>query len=70
MSKTYKITYTETLIHDFYVDAENETEAEEKLEQGLADGEFDFSHGYLGSTDYKIEECQEFCHFGYVLSNN
>lgn len=54
--KTYKITYTETLIHEFYVDAENETEAQKKFEQGLMDGEFDFTYGYVDETDYKIEE--------------
>ena len=54
--KTYKITYTETLIHEFFVDAENETEAQEKFEQGLMYGEFDFTDGYLDTSDYKIEE--------------
>lgn len=54
--KTYKITYTETLIHEFYVDAENETEAQEKFAQGLMDGYFDLTHGYVDESDYKIEE--------------
>ena len=54
--KTYKITYTETLTYDFYVDAENEIEAQEKFEQGLICGEFDFTDGYLDTSDYKIEE--------------
>lgn len=56
MSKTYKITYTENLVYDFYVDAENEAEAEEKFKQGLMDGEFDLSDGYIDSTDYEIQE--------------
>ena len=53
MSKTYKVTYTENLVYDFYVDAENEAEAEEKFKQGLMDGEFDLSDGYIDSTDYE-----------------
>ena len=56
--RTYKITYTETLIHEFYVDAENETEAQEKFEQGIIDGDFDFTYGYVDKTDYQIEEEQ------------
>ena len=47
MSKTYKVTYTETIIYDFYVDASNEAEAEEKFKQGLIDGEFDLSDGCI-----------------------
>lgn len=54
--KTYKIIYKETLTHWFYVDAENEDEAKEKFEQGSMDGEFDFSHGDVDSSDFKIEE--------------
>ena len=54
--KTYKITYTETLIHEFYVDAESTADAQKKFEQGLMDGEFDFTHGYVDDSDYKIEE--------------
>jgi hypothetical protein len=54
--KTYKIIYTETLVHWFYVDAKNEVEAKEKFEQGLMDGEFDFTHGDVDSSDFKIEE--------------
>lgn len=54
--KTYKIIYTETLVHWFYVEAENETEAKERFEQGLMDGEFDFTHGDVDSSDFKIEE--------------
>ena len=56
MSKTYKVTYTENLVYDFYVDAENEAEAEEKFKQGLIDGEFDLSDGYIDSSDYEIQE--------------
>lgn len=54
--KTYKIVYKETLVHWFYVDAENEHDAEEKFNQGLMDGEFDFSDGSVDEADYNIEE--------------
>lgn len=56
MSKTYKVTYTENLVYDFYVDAENEAEAEEKFKQGLEEGAFDFSDGHIASSDYEIRE--------------
>ena len=54
--KTYKIVYKETLVHWFYVDAEDECEAEEKFKQGLMDGEFDLSDGSVDEADYNIEE--------------
>lgn len=57
-TKLYKITYTETLVHWFYVDAVNEQQAQEIFEQKLANGEFDFSHGDVDDTDFKIEECE------------
>ena len=54
--KTYKIIYKETLVHWFYVDAEDEDEAEEKFQQGLMDSEFDFSDGSVAEADYDIVE--------------
>jgi hypothetical protein len=54
MKKTYKIVYTETLVHWFYVEAENEAEAKEKFEQGMMDGEFDFCHGDVVDADFGI----------------
>ena len=56
--KTYKITYTETLVHWFYVDAENADDAKTRFEKGVMDGEFDFTHGDIDTTDFKIEESQ------------
>lgn len=53
---TYKVVYKETLIHTFYVDAENTDEAKEKFEQGLMDGEFDFSDGEIDDTEFTIKE--------------
>ena len=57
--KTYKVVYTETLVHWFYVDAENETKAKERFEQGLMDCEFDFTDGYVDTADFTIEEEDE-----------
>lgn len=53
---TYKVIYKETLIHAFYVDAENEAEAKEVFEQGLMDGTFDFSDGEVDDTEFTIKE--------------
>ena len=53
---TYKFVYTETITHWFYVDAENKTEAQNLFEQGLMNGEFDFSNGSVDEADYIIEE--------------
>ena len=54
--KTYKVIYKETVIHAFYVDANDEEEAREAFEQGLMDGTFDFSDGDIDETEFKIEE--------------
>ena len=66
--KTYKITYKETLVHEFYVEASNENEAKEAFEEGLSSGEFDFSHGYIDDTDYSLEEDDDEDHHHYVPS--
>ena len=66
--KTYKVTYKETLIHEFYVDANNEEEAKENFEQGLMSGEFDFSGGFVDDTDYSIEEDKDDHHYHYTPS--
>ncbi len=66
--KTYKITYKETLIHTFYVDAENEEEAQENFEHGLMDGTFDFSGGDVDDTDYSIQEDDDKYHYHYTPS--
>ena len=54
--KTYKIIYKETLVHWFYVDAENEADAQARFEQGLIDCEFDFCDGDVADSDYEIVE--------------
>ena len=54
--KTYKVTYKETLIHTFYVEANNEDAAKEVFEQDMMDGRVDFSDGEVDDAEFKIEE--------------
>ena len=54
--KTYKITYTEKLIHEFYVEAEDEHRAARKFDDMLNHGEVDFSDGCLVNSSVKLEE--------------
>lgn len=67
--KTYKVTYKETLVHAFYVDAENEEEAKETFEQGLMDGTFDLSDGSVDETDYNIKVCDDEYHYHHTPSS-
>ena len=53
--KTYRVTYTETLVHTFYVDANNEEEADEVFREKSMECEFDFSDGEVAETGYIIE---------------
>lgn len=66
--KTYKVTYVEKLIHTFYVEANNEEEAEEAFEQGMMDGAFDLSDGEVDTTDYWVEEDSDEHHYHYTPS--
>lgn len=61
--KTYKVTYKETLVHTFYVDAKDEESAKEAFEQDMMDGSVDFSDGEVSDTEYTLEELGE-----YILS--
>ena len=54
--KTYKVVYKETLVHCFFVDANDKNEAEKKFQQGLMDGEFDFSDGEVDECSHEIKE--------------
>jgi hypothetical protein len=54
--KTYKVTYKETLIHTFYVDANDKEEAEAVFKAQSMDCELDFSYGEVDETEYMIEE--------------
>lgn len=55
--KTYRVSYVETLVHTFYVEASNEQEAQEAFEEGCMNGQFDFSDGEIEDTNYFIKEC-------------
>jgi hypothetical protein len=54
--KTYKVTYRETLIHTFYVEAENIDDAEDTFNKLIDNGKIDFSDGEIDTTELKIEE--------------
>ena len=64
--KTYKVTYKETLIHTFYVEATNEEEAHRVFEEGCMNAQFDFSDGEIEETDYTIAEDDDAHHFHYT----
>ena len=57
--KTYKVTYKETLIHTFYVEANDKDEAEEVFQAQAMGGELDFSDGSVDETMYIIEDMDE-----------
>ena len=57
--KTYKVTYTEKLIHTFYVEADNVDEASKEFDRQLNYGEVDFSDGCLTDSKITIEEDDE-----------
>ena len=54
--KTYKVTYTEKLIHTFYVEADSREEASDTFDTYLNHGEVDFSDGCLVDSKITIEE--------------
>lgn len=54
--KTYKITYTEKLVHTFYVEADDIDDAEDTFNNYVDHGEVDFSDGELVDSEIKIEE--------------
>jgi hypothetical protein len=57
--KTYKVIYTESLVHVFYVDAENEEAAREEFDRKSANGELDYSGGEVYNTSVEsIEEAK------------
>lgn len=54
--KTYRITYMEKLIYEFYVEAENEEDASDIFDNQLNHGEVDFSDGCLVDSEITIKE--------------
>ena len=55
--KIYEVTYRETLVHKFYVEANSIGEACAIFGNGCMNCEFDFSDGVVDETDYTIAEC-------------
>lgn len=55
MKKTYKIIYTEIIVHHFYADAENEDTALEEFHRLDEEGKLDFSDGEIVDTDTVVE---------------
>lgn len=55
--KTYKIIYTESIVHAFYIDAESKDEARDEFYRKSENGELDFSDGDVYDTNLEsIEE--------------
>lgn len=55
--KTYKVEYREVVLYEFYVDAETEDEAAEKLFDMMCESELDFSDGFISESEItNIEE--------------
>lgn len=54
--KTYKVTYKETLVHTFYIEADNIEDAEDAFDRFVDHGEVDFSDGELVDSEITIEE--------------
>ena len=57
--KTYQITYTETSVGIYFVNANSEEEAREKFEQASMDGKIDFADMYVDDTDIKVKEMKD-----------
>ena len=55
--KTYKVIYTESLYHVFYVEAESVGDAKEKFENMAYNGKLDFSDGEV--YDSGVESVEE-----------
>ena len=56
--KEYKITYKETLIHTFYVTADDEEEARNAFDEEVNMGLVDFSDGEITETEICVKEIQ------------
>lgn len=49
--KTFKVTYKEVIVHEFYVDAETESEVDDRFTEMADEGELDWSHGEIDSSE-------------------
>lgn len=57
--KTFKVTYKEHLVHEFYVKAESRTEAEREFYKQANSGKIDFSDGEVYNTHVYVTEESE-----------
>ena len=55
----YKITHTEVLVDNFYVDAENELDAIDVFNQKVENGEIDFSRVEMVDSSDVATLCEE-----------
>lgn len=53
---TYKIIFKESLIHEFYIDAESKTEAEHEFYRRANNGMIDFTDGKMCDSHMNIIE--------------
>ena len=49
--KTFKVTYKEVIVHEFYVVAETESEVDDKFVEMANESELDWSHGEIDSSE-------------------
>lgn len=54
--RTYKVIYKETLVHTFYIEADNIEDVEDTFDRFVDHGEVDFSDGELVDSEIMIEE--------------
>lgn len=57
--KSYEITYIETLVHTFYVDADSKSAARNAFDAQCNDGQIDFSDGHVVDSRVTcVKECK------------
>lgn len=49
--KTFKVTYKEVIVYEFYVDAETESEVDDRFVEMANERELDWSHGEVDSSE-------------------
>lgn len=59
----YKVVYTETIVHEFYVEANSVEEAKEEFEYMGQEGKLDFSDGEIVDTEREILVNEETCEY-------
>ena len=49
--KTFKVTFQEIIVHEFYIEAETESDVDDKFVEMANEGELDFSNGEVESSE-------------------